>query len=282
MHEPAIMVHGGAGVVADDAHEAVRMGCAQAAAAAHAVLMAGGSAVDAVEAAVAALEDDPHFNAGTGAVLHRNGGIQLDASIMDGANLAAGAVAAVNRIKNPVRLARLVMEDARHVLLAGDGAIEFARAKNVPLCDEAELIVPRQLERWREIYGTVGCVARDAQGRCAAATSTGGRRGSLPGRVGDSPLIGCGTYADAHGAVSCTGIGEDIIRVGLARSAAERLRAGEAAADAVRHALEEFVRLTGSEAGLIAVDAQGALAHAYTTRHMAVAAIDSRGTAVFI
>lgn len=282
MHEPALLVHGGAGIVRDEADAAVRAGCERAAAAGMAVLAGGGSAVDAVEIAVALLEDDPHFNAGTGAVLHRRGGVQLDASIMDGSTLAAGAVAAVNCVKNPVRLARRVMTDARHVLLVGEGAKEFALSEHYPLCEEAELVVARERDTWQEKFGTVGCVARDRQGRCAAATSTGGRRGSLPGRVGDSPLIGCGTFADAHGAVSCTGIGEDIIRVGLARSAVERLRAGDTALQAARHALHEFSKLTGSEAGLIVVDAQRRLAHAYNTRHMAVAAADARGMRVAV
>jgi beta-aspartyl-peptidase (threonine type) len=266
----ALIVHGGAGQVRDGLLEERLNGCREAALAGWRVLEAGGPVLDAVQVAVEALEDNPLFNAGRGSVLNAAGQVQMDASLMDGASLRAGAVGAVQRIRNPVRLARQVLEDGRHVLMVGEGAQRFAAQQGIAECDEEDLIVPHQRERWQKEHGTVGCAAVDQAGCCAAATSTGGRFGMLPGRVGDSPLIGCGTYATEHGAVSCTGIGEAIIRVGLARTAIELLKVGHAPTDAARLALAEFERLTGSEAGLIVVDRKGRTGYAHTTPHMPV------------
>lgn len=266
-----IVVHGGAGRIHESRHDACRAGCVRAAVAGWDILAAGGRALDAVEAAVRVLEDDPEFNAGTGAVLRADGRVQLDAAVMDGPELAFGAVAAIERIRNPVTLARRVLEDGRHALLAGEDAQAFAREQGFALCDPQALIVERERAHWERRHGTVGCVARDRAGRIAAATSTGGQSGALPGRVGDSPLPGCGTYADGIAGVSCTGPGEAIMRVVLARFAAERMAAGAPAAAAGRAALAHLRARTGADAGLIAIDRDGRIGHAHTTPHMPVA-----------
>lgn len=269
MTSTIVLVHGGAGGRATDDLRAHRQGCAQAAGAGWAVLREGGGALDAVEAAVRALEDDPLFNAGTGAVLNALGQVELDASLMDGHTRRAGAVAAVRRIRNPVSLARKLLEGGGHVLLAGDGANRYAAQAGVPECGELTLVVERQRTRWHEHHGTVGAVALDARGRLAAATSTGGVFDKLPGRVGDSAVIGAGTYADAQAAVSCTGVGEAIIRMALAKTVVDRAREDPGAA--VQQALRELQQTTAAEAGLIALDAHGRLAFARNTATMPIA-----------
>jgi beta-aspartyl-peptidase (threonine type) len=280
---PSILVHGGAGAAhPDDDAAASAAGCLAAAKAGHAILLAGGSALDAVEAAVRVLEDDPTTNAGTGAVLNDAGEVELDASIMDGDSLAAGAVAGVRTVKNPVSLARAVMEHTRHVLLAGPGADAFARSRGIPAIEPSSLVTPRARRRWearrQDTHGTVGAVARDAKGRLAAATSTGGTNGKLPGRVGDSPLIGCGTCADSRlGAASATGLGETIIRLTLTRRLLDLLDRGQAPGSALDACLAEVLRLQG-EAGLILVTPSGLLAWARTTARMPVGWVDDAGT----
>lgn len=265
-----IIVHGGAGRYTETEMREHLQGCRDAALAARAVLRQGGAALDAAEAAVTVMEDHPALNAGTGACLNREGRIELDASLMDGATLRAGAVAAVRNLRNPIRLARHVLEDGRHVLLVGEGANRYARTAGFPECAEAELIVPRALRHWEQHHGTVGAVVRDAHGRLAAATSTGGRTGKLPGRVGDSALIGCGTYADTAGAVSCTGEGEAIIRVVLAKTATDWLAAGLPAAAAAVRAVHLLAEKTGGVGGLIVIDRHGGVGHAHNTPHMPV------------
>lgn len=265
----SILVHGGAGRASGDT-DAVRAGCTAAADAGYAILQNGGSALDAVTCAVTALEDDPLFNAGTGATLNSEGHIELDAAIMDGATRRAGAVAALTHIRNPIQVARKVLDDGRHVLLVADGARAFARSVGIAECDERVLIVDRQRQRWQQSHGTVGAVARDRAGRLAAATSTGGIAGKLPGRVGDSPLIGAGTYADRHAAVSCTGTGEAIIRATLAAQAAHYARTGLDAQAALVKALQDLDREVGGDAGLIMIDAHGQLAYARNTEAMPV------------
>src|SRR5918996_532813 len=190
------------------------------------ILQRGGTALDAVEAAVVVLEDNPLFNAGTGSTLNSLGKSEMDAAIMEGASLRAGAVAAVRGIKNPVKLARRVMDDGRHVLLAGEGALLFARQIGVSEVSAETLIAEEQRKRWDEKHGTVGAVALAATGQTAVATSTGGILNKLPGRVGDSALLGSGTYADETGGVSCTGHGEAIIRIVMAKTALDFLRSG--------------------------------------------------------
>lgn len=275
--QPAIIVHGGAGRV-DQASIPERLaGCRRAAEAGWRILQGGGTALDAVVAATVVLEDDPLFNAGTGSTLNINGVVETDAAVMDGTTRAAGAVAAVSGIRNPVRLARAVLDDGRHVMLAGSGAVEFAREHAIEECDPAELVVATRRAQWERDHGTVGCVACDVEGRLAAATSTGGIYNKLPGRVGDSPLIGCGTYADSIAAVSCTGDGEAIIRLVLAHYAAQLVADGASAAEAARAAVAEFGARMPGEAGLIIVDRSGRPAHAKNSPQMPVCAIDGAG-----
>lgn len=274
--KPAIIVHGGAGRIPDEHEIEPRLqGCRQAALAGWNILRDGGAALDAVEAAVVELEDNPLFNAGIGSTLSAAGTVEMDASIMDGATLRAGAVAAVRFIRNPIMLARKVLEDARHVLLVGEGALSFARMASVPECAEEDLVVERQRARWRNKHGTVGAVAVDRNGRIAAATSTGGLFDKLPGRVGDSALIGCGTYADEGGGVSCTGSGEAIIRVVLGKTAVDLLKAGYDPQDAAERAIAVLKEKTGAEAGLILIDPHGGIGFAHNATHMATAFIDA-------
>jgi beta-aspartyl-peptidase (threonine type) len=276
-----------AGAIA--AHEA---GLAAALEAGRGVLADGGTALDAVTAAVVALEDDAHFNAGRGAVFTYHGTCELDAAIMAGDGRGAGAVAGVTRTKNPVRLARAVMDAGPHVFLSGAGADEFARDHAIEQVDPDWFATPerrRQLEElkaqkrgWFDAgmkYGTVGAVARDAAGHVAAATSTGGLTGKRWGRIGDSPLIGAGTYADDRaGAVSCTGSGEQFIRAGAAHEICARMRlTGESADQAARAVLAEIGAM-GGVGGVIVVTPQGDTALAFTTPGMFRARADSSGT----
>jgi beta-aspartyl-peptidase (threonine type) len=276
MAEAAIVVHGGAGRLPTDPDrvERMRAGAAAGVEAGHAVLARGGSALDAVEAAVVALEDDPEFNAGRGAALTADGGVELDASVMEGTGRTVGAVACVEGVRNPVRAARAVLRDGHHVLLVGTAARTFAAEHGVELCDPAELITGGQQEvlasgdrGWAA--GTVGAVARDREGRLAAATSTGGTMGKRRGRVGDSPLIGAGTWADDDSvAVSCTGDGEAIIRVAMAHEvdALVRLR-GLSLEQACAEALAGLAR-RGGHGGLIAVSAAGEVTARFTSPAM--------------
>ena len=276
-HAATIIVHGGAGADPVDGREELRAGVRAAAVAGWRALAGGGSALDAVEAAVRVLEDHPRFNAGRGSVLTADGTVEMDASIMEGDRLGCGAVAAVSRVANPITLARRVMEDERHVLLVGEGAHRFARAAGLPECDPATLITDRQRERLAGhaaagSRGTVGAVAVDRGGTVAAATSTGGMVGKRPGRVGDSALIGCGTYADSTlGGVSCTGAGEAIIRVVLARRTLDALAGHGEPERAAREAVELLVRDGRGEGGLILVDARGRVGHATSTPLLPVA-----------
>lgn len=275
----AIIVHGGAGRKSTESLEKRLAGCVEAARCGWEILSSGGSSLDAVEASVAALEDNPLFNAGRGSALTAFGHVEMDAAVM-GSDSKTGAVAAVARVKNPVRLARRIMEDGRHLFLAGEGARAFARTAGLEECTEEYLITDRQRQRWQRTHGTVGCVALDHSGRIYAATSTGGMSGQLDGRVGDSPLPGCGTYANEHGAASCTGVGEAIIRVFMAKSAVDFLAAGLPAERAARASVELLAERTGSEAGLIMIDATGAIAHARNTEEMPICWIASDGQPV--
>jgi beta-aspartyl-peptidase (threonine type) len=273
---PAIVIHGGAAAPPADRDE-LRDGMRAAVEAGWSALAAGGTSLDAVERAVRALEDHPRFNAGRGSVLTEDGRIQMDAAIMEGDRLACGAVAAVSRIANPVTLARRVLEDGRHALLVAEGAEAFARTAGLPECDPASLITERQRRRLTERHavtatGTVGAVAIDRHGTVAAATSTGGTMGKHPGRVGDSALIGAGTYADSTlGAVSCTGDGEAIIRVVLARRALDYLKEAGDADYASRVAVDLLVEEGRGEGGLILVDWRGRTGYAHSTPFMPVA-----------
>ncbi|HET7505925.1 MAG TPA: isoaspartyl peptidase/L-asparaginase [Kofleriaceae bacterium] len=272
----AILVHGGAGRVTAERYDRLRAGVRAAADAGNAVLAADGSALDAVVAAVQVLEDDPEFNAGTGAALTRDGTVETDAAVMDGALRRVGAVAAVPDLANPVVLARAVLDAGEHVLLAGPAAWRFAHERGICPAPPGTLITDRARQRLEEARaserrrveaapelgvrvaeregGTVGAVARDRRGRLAAATSTGGIVHKRAGRVGDSPIPGAGTWADGEIAVSATGDGEAILRVALARTIAAYTATGMALHDAVVAALGELQRLTGGSAGVIAVD----------------------------
>jgi beta-aspartyl-peptidase (threonine type) len=270
---PAIIVHGGAGPIKDDSVTVRLEGCKRAALAGWKILEQRGSALDAAEAAVVVLEDNPLFNAGTGSTLNSLGKVETDAAIMEGRTLRAGAVAAVSGIKNPIKLARCVLEDGRHVLLACEGALSFAREIGFPQVDPEELIAESERKRWESKHGTVGCVAFDCEGKLAVATSTGGIFNKLPGRIGDSPLLGCGTYADEHGAVSCTGHGEAIMRVLLGKSAVDLLSSGEDSKVAAQKAVDLLAAKTGSTGGLVLIDREGRIGYARNTTHMPVCVI---------
>ena len=269
---PALIVHGGAGADPTEDVDELRLGVRGAVEAGWQVLERGGRALDAVEAAVRVLEDHPRFNAGRGSVLTTAGTVEMDASIMEGDTLNNGAVACVSHVRNPISLARRILDDGRHSLFVGAGAIDRARALGVPLCDPAELVTERQRRRLGAVQaGTVGAVALDRFGTIAAGTSTGGRAGQPPGRVGDTPLIGCGTYAEsALGGVSCTGDGEATIRVALARRALEILKSVEDPAHAAAIAVDVLVEEGRGQGGLILVDWKGRMAWAHSTPFMPV------------
>ena len=274
---PTLIVHGGAGADPVDGREEARLGVGAAVVAGWRILGGGGQALDAVEAAVRTLEDHPRFNAGHGAVLTAAGTVELDASVMEGDRLRCGAVGAVSGVANPVTLARRIMDDGRHVLLVGEGALGFARAAGVAECDPVSLVTERQRRRWLEreraagAAGTVGAVALDRHGTVAAATSTGGIAGKRPGRVGDSAVIGCGTYADSTlGGVSCTGDGEAIIRVVLARRALEYLKEADDPTYAAQVAVDLLVDEGQGQGGLILVDWRGRTGYAHSTPWMPV------------
>jgi beta-aspartyl-peptidase (threonine type) len=282
------------------------------------VLRSGGNALDAVVTAVRALEDHPLFNAGTGSLLTVEGTVEMDAAVMVAepqrtvalrrrargmrfaVRLGAGGVAAVTRVRNPILLARAVMEHTPHVLMAGAGAERLARRAGLELCRPEDLITQRARERWRAAienraaaaggarggkeegsggpggFGTVGAVALDARGMLAAATSTGGVGGKLPGRVGDSAIIGAGAFADAPGAASATGQGEAIMKAGLCREAVMLLRHREPYA-AARRAIADLAALTGGQAGVVLVDCRGRLGFAHNAEVMDVAMFDAAG-----
>jgi len=293
----AIIVHGGAGNVTPDRAEIVQEGCKEAALIGWRILQAGGAALDAVEAAVHSLEDNPQYNAGTGSCLTSDGNIELDAGIMEGHTLQVGAVACVELIKNPIALARKVLESP-HVLLVGKGAQEYALECGIPMCELEDLVTERQYQIWldkrkqtakeskteneprhhrREVasveareerHGTVGAVAIDMTGHLAAATSTGGIPNQYPGRVGDSPLVGCGFYADDNAAVSCTGDGEDFTRLLIAKRAADFVAHGESARDAAATAIAFLGAKATGTGGLIMIDRKGNIGYAWNSQHM--------------
>jgi len=278
----AIIVHGGAGLVTADRFERLRAGARAAADAGNAILAASGSALDAVVAAVRVLEDDPEFNAGTGAALTRDGTVETDASVMDGDTRRVGAVAAVPDLGNAVALARAVLDAGEHVLLAGPAAWRFAAEVGITAAPPGALVTERARRRLQELQsaeregGTVGAVARDHRGRLAAATSTGGVVRKRSGRVGDSPIPGAGTWADREIAVSATGDGEAILRVALARTIAAYAAGGMTVREASIAALTELRRITGGSAGVIAI---GHDEHAFVqlSATMPVAWIDETG-----
>lgn len=279
----AVLVHGGAGDLPPERRDAGAQGCVRAVRLAEDILRRGGSALDSVQRAVEQLEDDPLFNAGTGACLTADGHIELDAALMDGAGLRAGGVCALPAFSHPIAVARAVLEAGRHVLYAGEGAAAFAEQAGFTRADENALITPAASARLERALrepatasrsgGTVGAVARDGHGNVAAATSTGGTLAKRAGRIGDSPIPGAGTYADnAAGAVSATGEGEGILRVNLAGQLISALRDGWDAEAAARRAIELLDARVSAKGGLIVVDASGKLAFARSSATMTWAA----------
>jgi len=288
---PVLVIHGGAGVekagLSAEEQAAARAAMERALRAGHAVLAKGGSAVDAVGATITVLEDAPQFNAGHGAVFTHDGRNELDAAIMDGATGQAGAIAGVHRVRNPIQLARAVMQHSQHVMLVGDGAEAFAKEQGIALVDPAYF---RTEKRWQQLqkalkeeaagqahadletakhFGTVGALALDAQGRLAAGTSTGGMTNKRYGRVGDSPVIGAGTYANAQCAVSGTGWGEYYLRAVAAYDICARMKyAGESLQQAAETVIDQQIPAAGGNGGAIALDADGHMAFPFNTQGM--------------
>ena len=297
-----LLVHGGAGVIERDlltpeTDRAIRAALDHALATGARILSDGGSALDAVEAAARALEDDPHFNAGRGAVFTYQATNEMDAAIMDGRGRAAGAVTGVTATRNPVSLARAVMERSPHVMLSREGADQFSREQDLEQVPPEYFITDERRRQLEEIqakpdgwfdeemkYGTVGAVALDANGHLAAATSTGGITGKRWGRIGDSPIIGAGTWADDRTcAVSATGTGEYFIRTAVAHEIAARIRhGGESLGEAADAAIEEMGALGGT-GGVIAVSASGEVAFPFNSAGMyrGLATPEGRSVAIY-
>ncbi len=286
---PVLLVHGGAWAIPDDAVEAHQRGVRAAVERGWRVLEQGGLALDAVEEAIVAMEDDETFDAGRGSFLNEDGRVQLDALMMDGATLQAGGVGCVERLMNPIRAARKVLADSPHIYFVGEGAERFAEEHGMTLCANEDLILERELLRWKDAkkqqflkvppefagpgmntHDTVGAVAMDAQGNIAAGTSTGGTLNKAAGRVGDSSLIGCGCYADnLSAAVSTTGWGEPMMKLVLSKWAADRVEMGDAPQQVATAAIERlYTRLKG-HGGIILLDAKGRIGLAHNTPRMA-------------
>jgi len=301
--DPVLVVHGGAWAMPDNMVEAHLRGVNHALAAGWRVLERGGSALDAVEEAVVIMEDDETFDAGRGSFLNRDGRVQLDALIMDGATLRAGGVGCVEHLRNPVRAARKILSESPHIYFVGQGAERFAAEHGLPLCSNDELIIPREIERLREYqakpasgaknapemgrapgsdlfagepddptisHDTVGAVALDREGNIAAATSTGGTLNKAPGRLGDSSLIGCGCYADnLSAAASTTGWGEPIMKLVLAKWTADRIAAGNLPEWAALEAMNYLKQRVNGHGGIIVLNPEGHIGIAHNTPRMA-------------
>ena len=290
---PTLLVHGGAGIYGDETLPEALAGVRTAAAIGFSALRGGATAVEAVIAAVQALEDDPRFNAGKGSTLTADGTVENDASVMSGDDLSAGAVAALSGFANPILIAEAVRRDGRCLLIAGDGAKRFALSQGFQDVDPRDLATAAQRARWEEErikrathprqeaaasekLGTVGAVACDSRGHVAAATSTGGLLFKVGGRVGDTPIIGAGTYADdLSGAASCTGHGEAILKIGMARIATDQLRTGATAQEAAQAAVRALTDRVNGLGGIIVVSPRGDLGVAFNTERMSRAYCDS-------
>jgi beta-aspartyl-peptidase (threonine type) len=292
-----LVVHGGAWAIPEDVVEAHLNGVNQALAEGWRVLERGGKALDAVQAAIVAMEEDETFDAGRGSFLTRDGRVQLDALMMDGATMRAGGVGCVERIRNPIQAARLVLDDSPHVYFVGEGAERFAQEHGMALCPNEELVIEREVKRLKEAqakevaghpdltfagpqtsHDTVGAVALDVNGNIAAGTSTGGTLNKAPGRVGDSSLIGCGCYADnLSAAASCTGWGEPIMKLVLAKWAADRVRSGGAPDAVASEAVDYLKRRLQGHGGIILLDARGRFGIAHNTPRMAWAYRSTEG-----
>lgn len=302
-HDPTLLVHGGAWAIPPEAEADHLNGVRRALEKGHLILGRGGSALDAVEAAVSVLEDDPTFDAGRGSFLTSDGRVQMDALLMDGGRMKAGGVACVERLRNPIQAARIVLERSPHVYFVGAGAEEFAAAHGMPLIDNSELVLDRERERLAtaqqraaaglpdatfsghlddkgpetavhppapDSHDTVGAVALDAYGNLAAGTSTGGTLNKTPGRVGDSSLIGCGCYADnLSAAVSLTGWGEPIMKLVLGKWATDRISSGAIPEIAAREAIAYLFNRLGGHGGIILLSPDGRFGIAHNTPAMA-------------
>ena len=286
---PVLVVHGGAWAIPDDAVDAHLDGVREALAAGWRLLERGGSAIDAIEAAISAMEDNDTFDAGRGSFLTRDGRVQLDALMMDGATLRAGGVGCVERIRNPIQAARLVLDKSPHVYFVAEGAEIFAQEHGMELCRNEELVIEREIQRLKDAQAkaaagqpdmtfagpqfandTVGAVALDMHGNIAAGTSTGGTLNKAPGRVGDSSLIGCGCYADNQSAAaSCTGWGEPIMKLVLAKRAADRVGVGRPPEAASSEAITHLKARLNGHGGMILLDRQGRIGIAHNTPRMA-------------
>lgn len=286
---PVLVVHGGAWAIPDDMVETHLNGVRQAVNNGWRLLERGGTAMDAIEAAITTMEDDETFDAGRGSFLNRDGRVQLDALMMDGETLRAGGVGCVERIRNPIQAARLVLEKSPHVYFVAEGAERFAEEHGMKLCRNEELIIEREVQRLKDAQAkeaagrpdltfagpgfgcdTVGAVALDMHGNITAGTSTGGTVNKAPGRVGDSSLIGCGCYADNQGAaVSCTGWGEPIMKLVLAKRASDRVREGRTPEMIVNEAINHLHSRLKGHGGMILLDVQGRFGVAHNTPRMA-------------
>ena len=284
--DPVLVVHGGAWAMPDDVVDDHRRGVQKALRVGWEVLSAGGSALKAVEEAVVVMEDDDTFDAALGSFLTDDGKVQMDALIMDGATLRAGGVGCVERLRNPIRAARLILSESPHVYFVGEGAEQFVAGLGVELIDNSELVIERERIRLAEAkvaaaqgkrdltfaggHDTVGAVALDSSGHVAAATSTGGTVNKTPGRVGDSSLIGCGCYADDQsGAVSCTGWGEPIMKLVLGKWATDRVASGSPPELAAREAIGYLNSRVDGHGGMILLDTRGRYGIAHNTPRMA-------------
>jgi beta-aspartyl-peptidase (threonine type) len=302
----SLMVHGGAGALdhIQNDKEAVRYLESIRVILEHGreILSHGGNAMEAVEVCTSLLEDDPLYNAGCGSVLNENGKVEMDAAIMDGSDLSAGAVAGISNIANPIQLARLVIARSEHVMLIGDGARHFAEHCGLEFTPDDYFVTPEREEQLKQAqlahrmmldhddntqgldqkYGTVGCVARDSNGNLAAATSTGGITNKRWGRVGDSPIIGSGVYADNETCgVSATGYGEDFMRTVLAKTISDHIDLlGKDAVEAAHAGIKYLVRKVSGRGGVIVIDKQGNCAKAYTTKRMIHGWIEKSGETI--
>ena len=285
--DPVLVVHGGAWAIPDDMVDAHLRGVRNALAAGWLALSKGGSALDAVEEAIVVLEDDETFDAGRGSFLNREGKVQLDAFIMEGSTLRGGGVGGVERIRNPIRAARKILSESPHVYFVGEGAERFAAEHGITLCNNSELVIPREVERLSAFqahaaesapdlfapaisHDTVGAVALDAEGNIAAGTSTGGTLNKAPGRLGDSSLIGCGCYADNESAAaSLTGWGEPIMKLVLAKWSADRVLAGNVPEWVSEEAINYLKARVNGHGGIILLDPRGRFGISHNTPRMA-------------
>jgi beta-aspartyl-peptidase (threonine type) len=297
---PVLVVHGGAWAIPDEMVDAHLNGVRNALDQGWHVLERGGNALDAVEAAVVSMEDDETFDAGRGSFLTRDGRVQLDALMMDGATLRAGGVGCVERIRNPIQAARLVLDKSPHVYFVAEGAERFAEEHGMKLCANSDLVIPREIQRLKEAqekeksghpdltfagplnsHDTVGALALDAAGNIAAGTSTGGTLNKAPGRVGDSSLIGCGCYADNRSAAaSCTGWGEPIMKLVLAKWAADKVRTGGVPDAVAQEGVVYLKQRLEGHGGIILLDQRGRFGIAHNTPRMAWAYRSTEGEKV--